>query len=208
MVPMTRHAITAAFSTCVAPGPPARATRGRRRRHGHVPVRVLGGEGNDNIITGDYDDTLEGGPGNDILNGWDGNDWLVGGTGSDDMLGGTGDDQVSYYDHTTAVSASLDSVVGNDGSSGEGDTIRGDVEHIEGGLGDDTLKGNNAGNLLRGAAGTDTLHGYGGDDLLQGDGRLGSAYYADVMYGGTGIDIVDYYDHTVGVVVDLGLAWT
>jgi Ca2+-binding RTX toxin-like protein len=93
--------------------------------------------------------------------------------------------------------------VGNDGSPGEADTIRGDVEHLEGGAGDDVLKGNNGNNLLRGAAGTDYLYGLGGDDDLQGDGRLGSGYYADFLYGGPGLDSAVYFDHTVGVVADL-----
>jgi Ca2+-binding RTX toxin-like protein len=168
-----------------------------------VPVRVLGGAGNDYIITGDNEDTLEGGPGNDVLNGWDGLDWLFGGPGPDDMYGGADYDIVSYLDHATPVTATLDGVVGNDGSAGEGDTIRADIESIEGGTADDTLKGNGESNLLRGAGGSDLLYGLGGDDELQGDGRLGSGYYPDFMYGGPGNDSADYFDHTAGVVVDL-----
>jgi len=167
------------------------------------PVHVFGGKGNDYIITGNANDTLEGGPGNDVLNGWTGDDWLVGGTGADDLRGGAGEDQVSYYDHTLSVTASIDGDVGDDGSTGEGDTIRTDVEHIEGGSGNDTLIGNDVGNLLRGAGGTDYLYGNGGDDILQGDGRFGSPIFADFHYGGPGIDQVNYVDHTTGVVVDL-----
>ncbi|MEM1011499.1 MAG: hypothetical protein AAGI46_04675 [Planctomycetota bacterium] len=72
-----------------------------------VPVRVLGGPGNDTITSSGFvqggfgNDTitgtegrniLHGGPGDDVLVGLGGNDFLVAGFGDDQLDGGEGDD--------------------------------------------------------------------------------------------------------------------
>ncbi|MEO1291266.1 MAG: M10 family metallopeptidase C-terminal domain-containing protein [Pseudomonadota bacterium] len=56
------------------------------------------------------------------------------------------------------------------------------IEDARGGLGDDTLIGNDADNLLLGAAGSDTIYGGIGDDALNGQ-RGG-----DTLRGGEGAD--------------------
>ena len=59
------------------------------------------------------------------------------------------------------------------------------VEHATSGVGNDTLTGNEAANLLRANAGQDTLTGNHGQDTLEG----GSGN--DSLYGGEGDDVLD-----------------
>ncbi len=80
---------------------------------------------------------------------------------------------------------SLDDVA-NNGASGETDNVRGDVETVEGGTGDDRLVG---------SAGDNNLYGGAGNDFV--DGGLG----ADRLDGGEGLNTVSYRDRTAAVVV-------
>ena len=59
---------------------------------------------------------------------------------------------------------------------------------LDGGSGDDTLRGTNARDRLDGGFGSDTLYGNAGDDQLWGDGGAGFGSRADFdrLYGGTG----------------------
>ena len=58
-------------------------------------INVLGGSGNDTIITGPGDDTLRGQSGGDRLIGLAGNDLLVGNDGINTLVAGSGDDTVT-----------------------------------------------------------------------------------------------------------------
>ncbi|WP_342241845.1 M10 family metallopeptidase, partial [Inquilinus sp. OTU3971] len=93
-----------------------------------------------------------------------------------------------------------------------GDT-RSLIENAIGGAGDDTIRGNQAGNRLEGRAGNDTMEGFDGNDVLdQGNGG-GGAYggngndviwagdKADTIDGGAGIDLVNYSRSTSGVTI-------
>jgi Bacterial Ig domain/Bacterial cadherin-like domain/RTX calcium-binding nonapeptide repeat (4 copies) len=140
--------------------------------------RLLGGSGDDDLQGGGDNDRLRGGAGDDDLSGGGGDDNLRGGDGSDRMSGGPGRDLGDYLAHDTAVSLSAGNGA-NDGSRGEGDELRSDVENLRGGSGNDSLQGNGAANWL---------HGYGGDDRLRG----GMAN--DDLYGGTDDDTLDGRD--------------
>jgi Ca2+-binding RTX toxin-like protein len=198
---------------------------------------LIGGPGNDTIYGGPDFDRIRPDAGNDVVHGGDsgdffeessGRDVLFGDGGSDeffqnehqgrgaqDMRGGSGWDVVNYSTRTKAVYADLDGRKGDDGATGEGDTIGADVEGIYGGRGNDYLGGNSAANTLAGNEGNDKILGYGGDDLLTGnDGNdrlegssgndsLSGDFGADVMLGGAGVDDVQYYDRVVTVVADL-----
>ena len=61
---------------------------------------------------------------------------------------------------------------------------------LDGGSGDDTLRGTNARDRLDGGFGSDTLYGNAGDDQLWGDGGAGFGLRTDFdrLYGGTGND--------------------
>lgn len=110
-------------------------------------------------------DTIYGGHGADTLNGGDGNDKLVGSLGADLIVGNAGFDTADYAYSAAAVRVSLDNVA-NDGSTGEGDNVQ--TEAIVGGLGNDTLIGSSAGNVIDGGAGNDQIAGRGGNDTLTG----------------------------------------
>jgi len=149
------------------------------------------GAGEDDNVHSDVEN-VEGGHGPDIITGRqfgnvllgnDGNDYIGGGFGADTIGGGTGMDTATYSERFTGVTASLDGLR-NDGSTGEGDLIRTDVENLTGSLGPDRLTGDAGNNVLNGLAGNDTLIGLAGADTFQ---------------GGTGVDIVDYSERTTGI---------
>ena len=159
---------------------------------------LVGGAGGDKLTGNGRDNLLRGLGGNDVLNGGGGSDLLLGEAGADVMSGGAGEDFVSYYNHDADVTADIDAEVGDDGAwFGEGDTIRTDIEGLEGGNGADTLTGDAGPNDLWGGPGNDVLNGSDGDDDLNGGAG------ADVMKGGAGRDVVSYFWHTKAVTADL-----
>jgi Ca2+-binding RTX toxin-like protein len=127
-----------------------------------------GSPGEGDQIAGDIED-LRGGSGNDTLVGNGGDNILDGGPGADVLSGGAGVDAVDYSDRIAPVHVDLDGSPGNDGGSGEGDTVGADVEGAFGGAGDDTLIGNGADGFLAGGDGNDMLTDPGGDDDLFGE---------------------------------------
>jgi Ca2+-binding RTX toxin-like protein len=165
---------------------------------------LLGGSGNDLLDGGDGDDGFEGGDGNDTLVGRLGNDFLNGAAGKDVYWAGGGDDTmddagvsadvfhggagvdvVDYSNRKKPVVADLDGRTGDDGQSGEKDTIHTDVEGLRGSQAGSRLTGNEQNNFLTGGLGNDILNGLGGDDELIGDaGR-------NTLDGGIGADRCD-----------------
>jgi uncharacterized delta-60 repeat protein len=143
--------------------------------------RLAGNGGNDTLAGNAGDDTLAGGTGNDTLMGNADDDTLDGGAGADRMEGGPGRDTADYSGRAEDLVLSPDDVA-NDGAAGEHDDVRGDVENLTGGSGNDRLTGSPSGNSLRGMDGNDTLDGGAGDDLLFGGGG------DDVLTGGDGRD--------------------
>nr|NIS43977.1 tandem-95 repeat protein [Desulfuromonadales bacterium] len=73
------------------------------------------------------------------------------------------------------------------GDNGGGDVIDGGAgnDHLKGMKGDDTLFGNSGNDHLQGGQGSDTLYGGTGDDFIQG--QQGN----DVAYGGSGDDTIE-----------------
>jgi Ca2+-binding RTX toxin-like protein len=149
---------------------------------GNAAVNVIWGHGGR--------DRLRGLGGGDDLHGGTGDDDLDGGTGPDDLYGWGGRDHADYSARTTSVIADIDDVA-DDGATGEGDNVHGDVEDITGGTRSDTLTGSAAGNALVGGDGNDSLWGLAGDDHLDTfDGISGN----DSLRGGTGYDTCDFDD--------------
>ncbi len=135
-----------------------------------------GGAGADELRGGSGAETLVGGAGADRLSGGGGDDVLFGDDrsasaslplGGDTIDGGEGNDLVSYADHNMAVDVDLAGSGPDDGAVGEGDSLT-NVERLEGGGGDDTLRGDEGANSLLGGDGDDTLDSRGGDDHLEG----------------------------------------
>jgi Ca2+-binding RTX toxin-like protein len=126
----------------------------------------LGGDGNDTLIGNAGDDTLEGEADDDTLQG---------GLGNDALDGGDGSDTTSYADRSAAspVIVNLATCTPQCGAAGELDTLTA-IENVTGGAGNDTLTGDDNGNVL---------NGNGGDDELDGAGDVSSA---DTLFGGPG----------------------
>jgi Ca2+-binding RTX toxin-like protein len=152
---------------------------------------LMGSEFADWLIGSPGSDQIYGFGGGDILSGADGDDYLYGDgeqgpIGGDYFFGGGGVDYASYSDHRAdqAVVADNDGVTGDDGATGEGDTIAADVENLGGSPGNDWLVGNGVRNQINGGDGGDIIVGYGGDDNLFGEGGN------DYVFGGDGNDFI------------------
>ena len=186
---------------------------------GNSGANGLRGEGGSDVLAGlGGGDTLKGGPGNDTLKGGSGDDTFMGGSGADIFYGASGSDTVTYedhvpedgYDESAHVTVTIDAVA-DDGSAGEGDNVKLDVENVTGGLGSDTITGSGAPNVLNGGGtvqytswfGQDKLHGGDGNDTLYGGNRNDYLYGeggndklfgdedGDHLYGGAGNDTLD-----------------
>lgn len=109
----------------------------------------------ENAIGSSLGDYIYGNSLNNNLASGDGNDTLIGGTGNDTINGAAGSDTVSYaYLTSGSVNVDLTAGTGNAGT-GDVDTLS-NIENVIGSNGNDTIKGNNADNLLQGGAGNDT----------------------------------------------------
>jgi Ca2+-binding RTX toxin-like protein len=128
---------------------------------------IAGFKGNDYLSGGAGNDFLDGGADNDYVEGGADNDTLIGLGGNDTLWGGSGRDLVSYNGAGVGVVARIGT--GTSGPTGETDSIKGDVEDLQGTIHADTLYGNGAANHLTGLDGPDTLVGNGGADTLEGN---------------------------------------
>jgi Bacterial Ig domain len=100
------------------------------------------------------------------LTGGDGDDSLRGGDAADTIGGGDGID--TYTAAGDPVSVSLNDVA-DDGTTGEGDNVRSDVEDVSaGGATTVTLAGSASGNVLTVTGGDGTISGGPGFDALRG----------------------------------------
>lgn len=141
---------------------------------------IYGGEGHDTIDGGADDDWIDSGAGDDIVLGGDGDD-VIGTLEGDDVIeGGAGDDRIddgfgndhvdggAGYDILYASGSYGVTVNLQDGTSlGQGiDTIV-SIEGVSGSWYDDTLIGDDQGNLFYGGThGSDTFIAHGGDDFF------------------------------------------
>lgn len=153
---------------------------------------LSGGDGSDMLAGGSRDDSLAGGEGADSLTGGDGYDTLTGGTGDDIIDGGAGIDllqeegDTDYQLTSTSLTGlgtdqltGIDEVVlkGGSGSNtldasafipGELPQYGEFIVRLEGGDGNDVLRGSGFNDVLLGGIGNDVLNGNAGDDELQG----------------------------------------
>ncbi|MEU4424259.1 calcium-binding protein [Actinoplanes sp. NPDC024001] len=148
-------------------------------------------------------DKLHGGPRGDILRGWTGNDTLYGYAGNDTLDSDDGNDVIYAGPGDDGVMDSAGRNSGNDVVYGEGgyDHIMtlGGNDKVYGGADDDILYGGDGRDWIDGGHGNDRLQG---DDCRDGSGKAG-CYAADVMLGGSGVDLVDYHHAYRPVTADL-----
>lgn len=127
-----------------------------------------GGKGKDRLDGGSQHDTLLGGGGSDQLDGGSGNDELFGQGGKDLLEGGSGDDTLSGggNDDTLIGGSGKDELLGKNGDDLlQGDS--GD-DTLDGGNGEDTLIGGEDDDVMEGGADGDLFHiiGDAGDDTI------------------------------------------
>ncbi|MEQ1955701.1 M10 family metallopeptidase [Mesorhizobium sp. CN2-181] len=153
---------------------------------------AVNGDNAVNVIRGRNGvDTIKGYGGNDTLYGDDANDVLIGGTGADTLIGGTGSDTASYAGATSGVVASLANPAINSGEA-KGDSYS-SIENLTGSSFDDSLLGDNAGNVLNGGAGADVFKSYGGNDSLTGGADKDVFVFNSALDAATNVDtIADY----------------
>jgi hypothetical protein len=170
---------------------------------GSVRRDLLFGDGGKDTVDGvDGDDELTGGPGDDLLRGGSGTDTLVGDDGADRVEGGDGFDRylAIYNDRLPGpgrtVRVSLNDVA-DDGTDGEGDDVRTDVENLStfvyramgqavfvGDADVNILNGGPAGDVLDGAGGGDFVNGGAGDDTVNArDGFATASTAARARHG-------------------------
>lgn len=150
--------------------------------------RMDGGAGDDVLTGSSVIDTLTGGVGDDTLVGGGGNDNMTGGAGADHFDGGAGNLDSVHYDTANATTGVYVDLAAGTGDGGEatGDTYNG-VEVAYGTNFDDTLIGDDGGNVLSGLGGDDFIFGGGGNDFLRGD-EFGATSSDDYLDGGAGND--------------------
>ncbi|WP_246383358.1 calcium-binding protein [Nocardioides stalactiti] len=182
---------------------------------GGVGADTLTGDGDDNVLLGNSGkdvlvgaggadilyttgvmSTMDGGSGDDTLHAW-------AGTGKQ-LIGGPGTDLVSYEGYSDAdgfvlsqapVVVSINGAA-DDGSAGQKDNVRTDVENVAGTRFADKLTGSTGANALHGLGGNDTLNGAGGADVLLPQRVSGIGSDNDVVSGGAGTDLVSYATET------------
>ena len=180
---------------------------------------LMGGKGNDTIITGtdangdtadggDGNDSITGGAGDDFLTGGKGNDTIVGGNGVNNLVGGEGNDSLTGGTDTDDIFGGdgADSINGGDGD----DRLRGDDplgkkpgnDSINGGAGLDIIVGGKGNDRLDGGTDNDVLEGGDGNDTLIGGPELDASFTGgpddagagdadvDSLFGGNGNDAI------------------
>jgi Ca2+-binding RTX toxin-like protein len=159
-------------------------------------VFVDGGAGSDSIVGSRarvnalFGDFVNSEVGDDRLTGGRADDFFQGGPGDDIIDGAGGSDQATYRDERRRVRADLAAGTAVS-AAGERDTLS-SIERLEGGDGDDVLRGNGVRNVIQGLAGDDLIEGRGGSDLLQGtEGpRFKGPPDRDLLRGGPGGDVL------------------
>lgn len=166
-------------------------------------VVALGEEGNDTLIGSAVGDRLDGGPGGDTLRGGDGADELLTGGDGDLLVGGTGKDtlvvsgdngwnlsddnlaQIPASDETSLQGIDKAIITGGPGDNWIFASAFSGPLVIDGGSGNDLVRGGPKADLLLGKGGNDTLEGGDGNDVMKGSGGN------DALHGGDGNDRLD-----------------
>jgi Ca2+-binding RTX toxin-like protein len=171
--------LTASVLLAVSLGPHTTTGLGANECDGLTPT-ILGTPGADEDLSGTPGpDVINALGGDDVIYGDDGDDVICAGEGSDSVNGGADEDRIFGE-------GGHDDLDGDFFDAGNDPAVEGD--HIDGGAGDD---------FLRGREGDDESFGGPGNDLvLDFEG-------VDTMNGGPDSDTVDFSRSQVGVTVDL-----
>lgn len=167
-------------------------------------ITLLGGSGNDTIQGSGRNEWIDGGEGNDCISAGGGDDTILPGKGNDTVDAGAGSDEVSYADHTTAITGTIRAHVTSTRQWIEGsvqainklDTLI-DAETLTGGSGNDALSLQLPTNFNYTVSTSMTvrLNGGDGNDSIGFGGVYGAMSYqgiAAVGDGGAGDDRFSY----------------
>jgi len=138
----------------------------------------------ENITGSDFGDDLIGDANANVISGGLGNDFITSGGGIDVFNGDDGIDTVDYSGASSAADINLATGIVSDDGNGSTDTIS-TVENIIGTDFDDTITGDGEMNVLDGGLGDDTINAGAGNDVLNGGGG------ADILNGGLGNDTIN-----------------
>lgn len=147
-------------------------------------LHLYGQGGHDTITGGSGNDIILGGDGNDVMGGGGGNDLFRPGIGNDTVNGTS--DSVSFIDVQAGLTISL--VSGTATGTGVNTTMTGILN----------VDGTNFNDVITGDANANALNGKGGDDWITGLGAN------DILFGGAGIDTLDYSASPTGVTARIG----
>ena len=150
---------------------------------------VVGGAGNDTILTGDDADTIDGGIGNDVIDAGFDADLVQGGAGADSIQGSEGADTIDGGDDNDVIYGGVSPLDPNyyiaqvyDLTDDIDPDPTNNADLLMGGAGNDRIYGQDDSDTLQGGTGDDTLDGGIDDDVLEG------GVGADVLIGGEGDD--------------------
>lgn len=138
---------------------------------------LIGGAGNDHILSGELsdnigarggDDWIESGNGSDYVHGEEGDDLIEGGAGSDILAGDAGNDLI-YGNLKTDSAAAIANGNTDSATGAKGDWLAGNE-------GDDILITGADNDVLSGGAGADLLIAGAGDDNILGDADYTAAF--------------------------------
>ena len=196
---------------------------------------ITGGSGADHLIGLGGNDALAGLDGNDFIEGGAGDDFILGGPGKDTLTGGAGVDFIfgsgvgslakpTDPNAPPPVADGIEITRGfswvwwknpgvdangfetYEGRGGDYSTLYDDAnlidggagdDHLRGATGDDTIHGGDDNDDITGSAGRDILFGDAGNDRIEGDGVHVSGYVQtvrgpdqadDLLFGGAGND--------------------
>ena len=160
---------------------------------------LFGEQGTDRLLGQGGDDVLVGGAGADSLDGGEGRDTFIAeaGDGDDEIVGGNGDDTLDLS--ATDAPATVDLTAGVASSAQTGEDTLSSIEHVFGSTGGDSIRGDEADNVLSGGQGQDTIDGGAGNDVVVASLNDGD----DEVAGGADVDTLDFHQTARGVSVDL-----
>jgi Ca2+-binding RTX toxin-like protein len=131
--------------------------------------------GIENLLGSIYNDILTGDANANLLDGGSGNDTLNGGLGNDTLIGNSGVDTISYAGTASAVTVSLAITTAQNTIGAGTDTI----------LSSENLIGSSFNDTLTGDGNVNTIEGGLGNDILNGGAGLDTVSYASSTVGVT-----------------------
>ncbi|HEY7089003.1 MAG TPA: hypothetical protein VH518_12990 [Tepidisphaeraceae bacterium] len=159
-----------------------------------VATSILGGLGDDTIVTGSAADSVDAGAGNDSVSSGGGDDRIAAGEGNDTVLSGDGRDEVT----SIAGDDVIDAGAGNDvirSASGRNDLNGGNGDdYISAGAGNDVIRGGSGADRILAGDGSNLVYGGDGNDSIKvgaGSDTLWGEIGYDTIKAGSGDDLIN-----------------